>query len=86
MPSCDGSNCGACSACRTEYRTEYVHLDKKEKEAYEERIKKLEEELKIQKGVNQELIDKILNKKQFGLEQDYGYKYFFKRQNKSNNQ
>ena len=63
MPSCDGSNCGACSACHTEYRTEYVHLDKKEKEAYEERIKKLEEELKIQKGVNQELIDKILKTK-----------------------
>ena len=64
MPSCDGSNCGACSACcRTEYRTEYVYLDKKEKEAYEERIKKLEEELKIQKGVNQVLIDKILKAK-----------------------
>lgn len=59
MPSCDGSNCGACSACRTEYKKEYVHLDKKEKETYEKRIKKLEKELKIQKGINQELIDKI---------------------------
>ena len=66
MPSCDGSNCGACGACgacSTEYRIEDVHLDKKEKEAYEERIKKLEEELKNQKGVNQELIDKILKSK-----------------------
>lgn len=66
MPSCDGANCGACGACgacSTEYRIEYVHLDKKEKEAYEERINKLEEELKNQKGVNQELIDKILKSK-----------------------
>lgn len=62
MPSCDGSNCGACSACRTEYRTKYIHLDVKEKEAYEKRIKKLEEELKVQKGITQELIEKIVNK------------------------
>lgn len=60
MPSCDGSNCGACSACRTEYRTKYIHLDEEERKAYEERIKKLEEELKIQNGIKQELIDKIL--------------------------
>lgn len=63
MPSCDGSNCGACSVCSTEYRTEYVQLDKKEIEAFVERIKKLEEEFKIQSGVNKELIDKILKTK-----------------------
>ena len=48
---------------KNDVETLIQELDKKEKEAYEERIKKLEEELKIQKGVNQELIDKILKAK-----------------------
>ena len=59
MPSCDGSNCGACSACSSSVKTEYIHLDKKEKQSYEQRIRKLEEELKTQKVVNKELINSI---------------------------
>lgn len=59
MPSCDGSDCGAC-ACNCTARTEYVHLDKKEKEKYEETIKKLEKELSESRKVNEGLVKKLL--------------------------
>lgn len=64
MPSCDGSNCGACSACgvKTVVQKEYAHLSDKERREYEKRISKLEKELEKQKGINQELIEKILSK------------------------
>ena len=61
MPSCDGSNCGACSACSTSTKTEYVHLDKDERRKYEKRIAKLEKELKEQKNINLKLIKKALD-------------------------
>lgn len=57
MPSCDGSNCGACSACNS--RTKYAHLDKKEKEVYEKKIKELEKELSESRKVNEELAKRL---------------------------
>lgn len=59
MPSCDGSNCGACSACNC--IKEYVHLDKREKEAYEKKIKELEKELSESRKVNEKLAKKLLD-------------------------
>lgn len=59
MPSCDGSDCGAC-ACNCTTRTEYIHLDEKEKKKYEETIKKLEKELSESRKVNEGLVKKLL--------------------------
>lgn len=67
MPSCDGSNCGACNcACETQtkYVTQYVHLDKKEKAAYEKRIAALEQELKQEQKLNKKLVKKLLEEKE----------------------
>lgn len=62
MPSCDGSNCGACNCnCSAEVKTEYVHLDKKERQAYEDRISELKKELKKQKKINEKLVEKLLD-------------------------
>lgn len=57
MPSCDGSNCGACNcdACRTEY----IHLDEKEKRSYEKKIKDLKTEISYQTKINKQLLEKI---------------------------
>jgi len=62
MPSCDGSNCGACSACSTRY----VHLDKEERKEYEDRIAKLEQELKKQKKINKKIKNRLSD-----YEEDY---------------
>ena len=59
MPSCEGSNCGACN-CNCSTKTEYVHMDKKEREQYEERIKKLEKEISESRKLNEELTKRLL--------------------------
>lgn len=59
MPSCDGSNCGACN-CNCSTKTEYIHMDKKEKEKYEERIKRLENEISESRKLNEELTKRLL--------------------------
>ena len=58
MPSCDGSNCGACNcACST---TKTVHLEGQERKELESRIAKLEAELKKEKRINRKLMEKLL--------------------------
>lgn len=59
MPSCDGSNCGACN-CHCSTKTEYIHMDKKEREKYEERIKSLEKEISESRKLNEELTKRLL--------------------------
>lgn len=59
MPSCDGSNCGACN-CNCSTKTEYVRMDKKEREKYEERIKSLEKEISESRKLNEELTKRLL--------------------------
>ena len=59
MPSCDGSNCGACN-CNCSQRTEYVHLEKKERENYEKKIKELEKEIGESRKLNEKLMKKLL--------------------------
>lgn len=59
MPSCDGSNCGACN-CNCSTKIEYIHMDKKEREQYEERIKKLEKEISESRKLNEELTKRLL--------------------------
>lgn len=59
MPSCDGSNCGACN-CNCSTKTEYVHMDKKERDQYEERIKRLEKEISESRKLNEELTKRLL--------------------------
>lgn len=59
MPSCDGSNCGACN-CNCSTKTEYVHMDKKEREQYKERIKRLEKEISESRKLNEELTKRLL--------------------------
>lgn len=61
MPSCDGSNCGACACnCDCSSRTEYVHLEKKERENYEKKIKELEKEIGESRKLNEKLTKKLL--------------------------
>ena len=60
MPSCDGSNCGACN-CNSR-NVEYIHLDKTEKELYEKRIKLMEEEIKSSRILNEDIMRKLLSK------------------------
>lgn len=59
MPSCDGSNCGACN-CNCSSRTEYVHLEKKDRENYEKKIKELEKEIGESRKLNEKLMKKLL--------------------------
>ena len=63
MPSCDGSNCGAC-ACNSDCssRTEYVHLEEKERKEYEKKIKQLEKEIRESRKLNEDLAKKLLEK------------------------
>lgn len=62
MPSCDGSNCGACNCdCSVRVQTEYVHLDEKERQKYENRIDALEKELKKQRKINEKLVERLLD-------------------------
>lgn len=63
MPSCDGSNCGACN-CNCTTKTEYIHMDKKEREKYEERIKRLESEILESRKLNEELTKRLLENKE----------------------
>jgi len=58
MPSCDGSNCGACSS---NCRTEYVHLDDKERKDLEKTIARLEKELNKERKINRQLVEKLLD-------------------------
>lgn len=60
MPSCDGSNCGACNCNCASTKTEYIHLDKKEKEKFENTIKELENELQDSRKLNERLTKKLL--------------------------
>ena len=56
MPSCDGSNCGACACnCDCSSRTEYVHLEEKERKEYEKKIKRLEKEIQESCKLNEDL-------------------------------
>lgn len=59
MPSCDGSNCGACN-CNCSSRTEYAHLEKKERKNYEKKIKELEKEIGESRKLNEKLMKKLL--------------------------
>ena len=59
MPSCDGSNCGACN-CNCSSRTEYVHLEQKERAEYEKKIKQLEKEIGESRKLNEKLMKKLL--------------------------
>lgn len=59
MPSCDGSNCGACN-CNCSSRTEYVHLEQKERAEYEKKIKQLEKEIGESRKLNEKLTKKLL--------------------------
>lgn len=59
MPSCDGSNCGACN-CNCSSRTEYVHLEQKERAEYEKKIKELEKEIGESRKLNEKLMKKLL--------------------------
>ena len=59
MPSCDGSNCGACN-CNCSSRTEYVHLEQKERAEYEKKIKELEKEIAESRKLNEKLTKKLL--------------------------
>ena len=66
MPSCDGSGsaCSSnCSACRT--RTEYVdvHLEEKERKKFEKRISELQAELKNERKLNSQLVERLLDEK-----------------------
>ena len=60
MPSCDGSNCGACN-CNRSSRTEYVHLEQKERAEYEKKIKQLEKEIGESRKLNEDLMKKLLS-------------------------
>lgn len=60
MPSCDGSNCGACNCYSI---TEYVHLEQKEREEYEKKIKKLEKEIGESRKLNENLMKKLFDNK-----------------------
>lgn len=60
MPSCDGSNCGACNC--SSHSIEYIHLNKTEKELYKKRIKQLEEEIESSIILNENIIKKLLSK------------------------
>lgn len=62
MPSCDGSNCGACN-CNCSSRTEYVHLEQKERAEYEKKIKQLEKEIGESRKLNEDLMKKLLDNK-----------------------
>ena len=62
MPSCDGSNCGACACnCDCSSRTEYVHLEQKERAEYEKKIKQLEKEICESRKLNEDLMKKLLD-------------------------
>ena len=60
MPSCDGSNCGACN-CNCSSITEYVHLEQKERAEYEKKIKQLEKEIGESRKLNEDLMKKLLS-------------------------
>lgn len=60
MPSCDGSNCGAC-IYNCSSRTEYVHLEQKERAEYEKKIKQLEKEIRESRKLNEDLMKKLLD-------------------------
>jgi len=60
MPSCDGSNCGACSSnCSSSTRV--VHLDDKERKELEKTIARLEKELNKERKINRQLVEKLLD-------------------------
>lgn len=63
MPSCDGSNCGACSSnCNcSSSSTKTIHLDDKERKELEKTIARLERELNKQRKINNQLIEKLLD-------------------------
>ncbi|MBQ8218321.1 MAG: hypothetical protein IJZ79_03355 [Bacilli bacterium] len=58
MPSCDGSNCGACSS---NCGTKTIHLDDKERKELEKTIAKLEKELEKERKINRQLVEKLLD-------------------------
>lgn len=60
MPSCDGSNCGACN-CNCSSSREYVHLEQKERAEYEKKIKQLEKEIGESRKLNEDLMKKLLS-------------------------
>lgn len=61
MPSCDGSNCGACSSNCSSSSTKTIHLDEKERKEFEKTIARLERELNKQRKINSQLVAKLLD-------------------------
>lgn len=70
MPSCNGgrshsSNCSSNCNCSTVYvdREVKVHLDEKERKQFQNKIKELEEELKSQRKMNTQLVERLLEER-----------------------
>lgn len=63
MPSCDGSNCGACACdCSSNCNCSTSNKDYEKKIAkLEDKIADLEAELREQRGINVDLLKKLLD-------------------------